>query len=351
MPKGSPAPWFRECRRSWFVTIGGKQINLKTADKREANRRWHELAIQAEEALPFGSRLTARELLALFLEWAEKHTRPASYDWYSYFLKCFVRAVPATLAAKDVRAYRVTQWLDSRAAWKDGSRRGAICAVKRAFQWGVQEGFLDFSPIAALKKPPRNRRETILTPMQRDTIVAAARDENFRDFLTLIQETGARPHEVRTVEARHVDAARRLWVFPPEDHKTGRKTGRPRVVYLTPKAWAVTEQLLGTNAGGPLCRNAHGLPWTASAIRQRFMRLRKRLTGKVPPDLCAYLFRHTFATDALERGVDAVSLAELMGHRDTSMISHVYQHLDQKVEHLHSSAVKATRTPAARAAP
>jgi hypothetical protein len=59
MPKGSPAPWFRECRKSWFVTIGGKQINLKTADRREANRRWHELAVQSEVAVPIGSRLGA----------------------------------------------------------------------------------------------------------------------------------------------------------------------------------------------------------------------------------------------------------------------------------------------------
>jgi hypothetical protein len=160
VPKGSPAPWFRECRKSWFVTIGGRQINLKTDDKREAVRRWHELAIHAGETIPATSRLSARELLAQFLEWAEKHTRPASYEWYSYFLKSFARAVPAAIAAKDVRAYRVTQWLDARPGWKSGSRRGAICAVKRAFQWAVQEGFLDFSPIAVTARKSWPRRAT-----------------------------------------------------------------------------------------------------------------------------------------------------------------------------------------------
>ena len=350
MPKGSPAPWFRESRNAWFVTIGGRQINLKTADKHVAIRRWHELAIQAGEPIPTASRLSARELLAQFLEWAEKHTRPASYDWYSYYLKRFARTVPSSLAAKDVRAYRVTQWLDAQPRWKAGSRRGAICAVKRAFQWGVQQGFLDFSPIAALKKPPRNRRETILTSHHRAIIVAAASDQCFRDLLTLMQETGARPQEIRTVEPRHIDVANKLWIFPPDDHKTGSKTGRARIVYLTPKAWAVTRRLLARNSSGPICRNAKGVPWTASAIRCRFRRLRKKLVGKVPVDLCAYLFRHTFATEALERGVDPVSLAELLGHRDTAMISQVYQHLDQKPDHLRASAVKATQTRRCRVA-
>lgn len=343
MPKGNPTPWFRECRNSWFVTINGKQIDLKTTDQREAIRRWHELAIQQSDVTPTNSRIGVRELLAQFLEWAEKHTRPASYDWYAYYLKSFARAVPVSLAAKDIRAFRVTQWLDRQPGWKAGSRRGAISAVKRAFQWGVQEGYLDYSPIGAMKKPPRRRRETILSVEHRETIMEAASDERFREFLVLIQETGARPQEVRNVSAHHVDAARRLWVFPPDEHKTGSKTGRPRVVYLTPKAWEVTQRLMAENQTGPLCRNRRGLPWTASAIRCRFRRLRKNLAGKVPPDLCAYLFRHSFATDALERGVDAVSLAELMGHRDTSMISAVYQHLDQKVEHLRLSAIQATQ--------
>ena len=28
MPKGSPAPWFRKSRNSWFVTFNGRQVNL-----------------------------------------------------------------------------------------------------------------------------------------------------------------------------------------------------------------------------------------------------------------------------------------------------------------------------------
>ena len=35
MSKGSPAPWFRKSRKSWFVTFNGRQINLETDDRKE----------------------------------------------------------------------------------------------------------------------------------------------------------------------------------------------------------------------------------------------------------------------------------------------------------------------------
>ena len=52
MSRGNPAPWFRPSRNTFFVTLGGKQINLKTADKAEAFRRWHELMFKRPEAVP-----------------------------------------------------------------------------------------------------------------------------------------------------------------------------------------------------------------------------------------------------------------------------------------------------------
>lgn len=39
MSRGNPEPWFRPSRNTYFVTLGGKQINLHTADKAEALSR------------------------------------------------------------------------------------------------------------------------------------------------------------------------------------------------------------------------------------------------------------------------------------------------------------------------
>jgi len=341
MPRGNPEPWFRPSRRTYYVTVNGIQQNLRTADKAEAYRRWHELMVRAPEP-PESPDATVVVILAAFLDWAEKHTKSTTYGWHRQYLQGFVASLDdKQLQVSDLKKFHVTRWLDAQTTWGANSRRAAIASVKRAFNWAVDEGYIPHSPVARLSKPKAKHRETILTADQCQLILDESASD-FCDFLDLLLETGVRPSEVRTVEARHVSVEHGLWVFPPSEHKTGRKTDKPRVVYLSAKALEITKRLVVQHPTGPLLRNSRGKPWTRNAVRCRFRRLRLRLADKLPPDLCAYLFRHTFATRALERGLDSVTVAELMGHADATMVSRVYQHVGQRLDHMRAAAERAT---------
>jgi integrase len=74
------------------------------------------------------------------------------------------------------------------------------------------------------------------------------------------------------------------------------------------------------------------------AIRCRFRRIRKKL--KLGGNLVAYLYRHTFTTDALENGAGIADVAELLGHTGTEMVMRHYQHLQERREHLRQAAMK-----------
>jgi integrase len=65
-------------------------------------------------------------------------------------------------------------------------------------------------------------------------------------------------------------------------------------------------------------------------VNSRFCRLKKKLGVK----FCLYNFRHSFATRLLESGVDALTVATLLGHTDVSMLGKVYQHLAHNPGHL-----------------
>jgi integrase len=59
-----------------------------------------------------------------------------------------------------------------------------------------------------------------------------------------------------------------------------------------------------------------------------------RLSRVVGVKKTAYDMRHGFATRKLVQGHDHLTIAELMGHRDGTMLAKVYAHLDRNDAHL-----------------
>ena len=70
-------------------------------------------------------------------------------------------------------------------------------------------------------------------------------------------------------------------------------------------------------------------------------KLRLRQAERLAQKYSLYTIRHSWATHALERGVDALTVAVLMGHRDPSTLAKVYQHLSHNPEYLLDQARKA----------
>ena len=72
---------------------------------------------------------------------------------------------------------------------------------------------------------------------------------------------------------------------------------------------------------------------------------RKKLLGRIARSLAPhhslYTLRHSWATNALRKGVDPLTVAILMGHKDPSMLARVYQHLAHSPEHMRDQAKRA----------
>ncbi len=337
-------PYFRAFDGWWYVQLRvgkkRKQVKLvKGRDKEaEAYRAFCRLLAEETGQIQEPTKLAVASLCDLFLEHSQRHNDPATYEWYKSFLQDFCEHHGRLMVA-DLRPFHVNRWLDLHEGWGTGSRRCGIVSVKRVFNWAATEGLIRESPLRSLQKPPPRRRERILTPEERREILAAIRDQPFREFVFALQETGCRPSEVRKVSAENVDLERGVWVFA--EHKTKKKTGKPRIIYLTPGMLELTRRLVREHPTGPLFRGPRsGKPFTRNGIRCRFRRLRKKfphLKGVI-----SYTYRHTYTTDALERGVPVATVAELVGHQDIRMIADHYAHLSEKRQHL----LEAARTAA-----
>lgn len=334
-------PWFRDLDGWWYVTrrVNGKRVQQKLVKGREneeaAFKQFYQL-MAASGAVEVTSDATFNELAYLFLAWSRQHNDDQTTAWYLHFISSFDAAFNGRV--RDLRKSHVEDWLGEH-DWSVSTRRQAITCVKRVVNWAYEENKIPEIPegLRKLRRPKMGKRDRVLAPDEHEKIVANT-DQAFARFLFALRETGARPGEVRTVTMKHVDLKLGVWVF--EEHKTSEKTQKARTIYLTPAMLKLTAELIKQHPSGPLFLNSRGKPWTANAIRCRMRNLRKKLG--LPAGTVAYSYRHTYATDGLERGVPIAEMAELLGHTDTRMVSEHYGHLSQKVQHMRNAAQKAS---------
>jgi integrase len=348
--------WYRKSKNAWFAYIseGGtrKQLRLLQAPNdrhgkklaeaqllKELAARGYDPAAESEEP-SLQSWLTVGHVLRGFLRHSKEEHAKETADWHGYLLNPFLTTW-GRLRVSRLRKKHVKAWVKAK-KYNPTSAAKAIGVLKRAFNWAVEEEHIPRNPIAHVRKPKPLTRDRTLTPEERKLILGSIKDRAFRKYVHALTLTGARPGEVARVCAAEVDLLQGLWIMTR--HKTVKKTGKPRLIHLSPEALELTRELMERHPTGPLFLSALGKPWTRNAVRIRFRRLRKKhpeLKGIV-----AYTYRGSFATDALEAGVPDASVAALLGHTGTATLHKFYNRLSSRTGHLKDAAEKATRTGA-----
>ncbi len=385
--KKFPKPWYRPGRGVWYVTLDGRQHNLGS-DKDEAFATYAKLLAEPKAREIASDSLAA--IIDAFLEWVHRHRSPETYGWYQYRLQRFILKHP-DLRAAAVRPFHVQEWVDGYKL-SVTSRRNYMRTVKRCLAWATKQGYLEKNPVAGLEIPAAERKEGLISQEEIDLLLRTIKDEGLRDLVTVTVGTGCRPQESLRVEARHVDLANQRWVFSKSESKNKKMS---RVVYLNDAAAKITAKLAERYPKGKLFRNRNGKAWTTSAVNCSFTKIQMRIgmgiikergltvseeeitkriatlkthrkvkgrvVAKTPAELrheakrkllyklasslapkwSLYGLRHSWATSALQKGVDPLTVAILMGHSDPSMLSKVYQHLSLNPAHMLEQAKRA----------
>ena len=384
-----PKPFFKKARKSWYVEINRKQIKLGF-DKEEAFQLYHQLMQQpAEEATISPDSLVG--IIDAFLDWTQRNRAPDTYEWYRYRLQRFVDKYP-DMRVSSLKPFHVEEWVDDYDIAQT-TRRNYFRSIKRCLAWATRQGRIEKNPLEALDIPGAERKEVYISLDEFEKLLTYVPCSRFRDLLITTYQTGCRPQESLRVVGDYVDTKTARWIFPQMKSK-GKKS--PRIIYLNDSALAISNRLLDEFPAGELFRNAAGRTWTTEAVNCVFDRIQvrmgkeilkdkktepsekevalfiktlvptksekgirrdkrpaelrceakrkllNRMAKKVAPRYSLYALRHSWATNALKRGIDPLTVALLMGHKDPSMLARVYQHLSHSPDHTRDQARKAT---------
>lgn len=337
MSRNAEGPWFRASKNSWYITHEGRKYALGVSgkDKRKdavtAWKRFLKDGPKPKTTVPVKPALdTVTNAVAWFLADAKARTKPATHELYDRHLTKLTAKLGKTPVA-DLSVMVLAQWLQG---LKVSSTTQAITlrSVSAFLGWCVRQEVIAKNPVQAMSKPKSRSRgeESVISVEDHAKLIALATPQ-LRLVLTILHATGARPGEVCRITAENFDPA--AAVVKLTEHKADR-TGRIRLIFLTPEVVELLKVQVERYGTGPLLRHRQGRAWTPKSVSWALNQLREKVGVKA----IAYGYRHTFATDGLANGLPEAHVAGLLGHSSTAMLHKHYSHLTSKAGVLRNAA-------------
>jgi integrase len=263
-----------------------------------------------------------RNLIDAFLSWCSRHRAPATVRFYRARLRLFCQQFSArdaaSLTSLEIDAYLHVAGAEA----SDSTRHHNAVALTTLQSFALRESLLDKLWFKRLEKPRIGRRERIPTAEEIAALLKRA-SPAFRLIYTGLSQSGARPGELCRAQISNVDWTKGAITLP--QHKTARKTGKPRVIPIGKNVGNTLQKAIDQRQAGPIFRSPTGRVWTIENLSGTHRRLRN--AAGLPKDLVLYLARHRFGTEALRAGVPLKDVADLMGHSSVTT-TEIYLHRD-----------------------
>lgn len=204
----------------------------------------------------------------------------------------------------------------------EGAARMSVRLLRAVLTWEGYNG--ERNPANDVKIGSDGERDTVLETGEEyarlfETLTTMENEKRIRpahaDAIRVIALTGARRGEIAALKWQHVDQQKALIVLPPSHHKTGGKTGKPRIIGL-PKA--AVEIITRQPAGEPDDYVFSPSKGSGGAVTLSATWRKVRTEAKLPDGIGLHGLRHSLASHMAINGAQAAEIMAALGHRQLS---------------------------------
>ncbi len=286
-----------------------------------------------------GARL--RDAVRVFLEALEATgASPRTLKSYKAALRSFEAYVGGDRLVASLSVADYMSWLASLSRAEREGRLSRSTAhyysimVRRFLRWSGLEG--------DLPSIPRGRRsfKGSLSWGEVEALLRASRDLMDALIVAVLAETGIRASELLNLRFEDVDLERGV-------ARIRGKYGKERLVVLGPISRALLAEYAAARRPASGGERVVGISY--QALYKRLKALARR-AGIDPGRVRPHVLRHTFATEALRRGMSLPALQRLLGHSDLK-VTQVYLHMTMEDVRKEYERAFGSPPPAVPAAP
>ena len=302
-----------EAKKEIWDILAGYTINTLASYSSLENSIKEFLNAKRADSLSEKSILNYKQILALFQQWKD--------------------IPPSLITTDDIRGWM--SYLKEERGMKKDSIQTYLNCLRSFFGWLYSEGKIQSNPTTRIKSTHIDRKKSRKPLPQEEVELCRSVLKNGREkaIFEMYISTGCRLSELVDIKTEDID-------FNARELKVCGKGDKMRTVYFSAKAKLAVQAYLAESKNKSIlfsCDIAPYGPLGDQAIEKIIRAIGRR--AKLSEPLYPHKLRHTFATSALNSGMDIVVIQQLLGHSNLDT-TQIYAQLSQEsVRHSYNKLI------------